>query len=204
MFSNIRNITFLISHSHTTISVYALGEYVQGKHEPARSNASAPRALDCLCLRPSSASNKGYDLLHLQTNKVINCRKIWSMPVSASAIQQVRTLACVDNMPKGLKIANKTGLVLHDASKTAGVDYAQDSDDDIIESAESETESDDSNSIGSEKSDESTRIADLEEVTEALGSKQGIFNIPTAIEEGIAHDDVNAETNEDDQEKMGL
>lgn len=115
---------------------HAIGEYIQGEYELARSNANAPRALDFLHLRPLSASNKGYDLLHLQTNKVVNCRKIWSMPVTASAIQQVRALARMDNMPKGLKIANKTGLVSYDASKTAGVDYVQDANNDVIESAE--------------------------------------------------------------------
>ena len=60
-------------------------------------------------MRPSSTSNKGYDLLHLQTNKVVNCRKIWSMPVTTSVIQQVHALARMDNMPNGLKITNKTG-----------------------------------------------------------------------------------------------
>ena len=71
------------------------------------------------------------------------------MPVTTSVIQQVHTLARMDNMPKGLKITNKTGLVLYDASKTAGVDYVQDTDDDVIKSTESETESDDNNSMSS-------------------------------------------------------
>ena len=44
-----------------THCAHAIGECVQGEHEPARSNTNAPRALDCLCLRPSSTSNKGYD-----------------------------------------------------------------------------------------------------------------------------------------------
>ena len=61
------------------------------------------------------------------------------MPVTTSAIQQVHTLAHMDNIPKGLKITNKTGLVLCDASKTAGVDYAQSVDGDVAESTESET-----------------------------------------------------------------
>jgi len=186
-----------------THCVYTIGEYVQGEHEPDRSNTNAPRTLDCLYLRPSSTSNKGYDLLHLQTNKVVNCRKIWSMPVTPSVIQQVHTLARMDNMPKGLKITNKTGLVLYDASKTAGVDYVQDTDDDVIESPQSETESDDNNSISSENSNETNEITDLEEVTEALGNNRVTFDIPTTSEEDITHDDVDIGTNEDDQENNG-
>ena len=78
---------------------HALGGYVQGEHEPDRSNTNAPRTPDCLHLRPSCNKQKGYDLLHLQTNKVVNCRKIWSMPVTTSVIQQVHTLARMDSMP---------------------------------------------------------------------------------------------------------
>ena len=84
----------------------AIGECVQDEHELDRSNASSPRALDCLCLRPSSNSQKRYDSLHLQTNKLVNCRKIWSMPVTTSVIQQAPMLARMDDMHKGLKIKN--------------------------------------------------------------------------------------------------
>ena len=56
------------------------------------------------------------------------------MPVTASVMQQAHTLARTDGMPKGLKIKNKTGLVLHNVSKTAGVDYVQDTDEDDTES----------------------------------------------------------------------
>ena len=48
----------------------------------------------------------------------------------------------MDGMPQGLKIKNETGLFLHDASKIAGVNYVEDTDDDDTESAQSETESD--------------------------------------------------------------
>ena len=54
---------------------HSIGECVQGEYEPDRSNDNAPRMLDCLHLRPSCGTQKGYDLLHSQTNKVVNCRK---------------------------------------------------------------------------------------------------------------------------------
>ena len=41
------------------------------------------------------------------------------------------------------------------------MDFVQDADDDVIESTESETESDDNNSISSENSNETNEITDL-------------------------------------------
>ena len=52
------------------------------------------------------------------------------------------------------------------------MDFVQDADDDVIESTESETESDDNNSISSENSDETNEIIDLEEATETLGNNR--------------------------------
>ena len=57
------------------------------------------------------------------------------MPVTTSVIQKVHTFARrMDGMPRGLKIENKTGLVLYDASKTTGVSYVQDTNEDDSES----------------------------------------------------------------------
>ena len=53
-----------------------------------------------------SNPQKGYDLPHLQTNKVVNFRKTWSVPVTTSVVQQVHTLARMDGVPKGLKFKN--------------------------------------------------------------------------------------------------
>ena len=61
------------------------------------------------------------------------------MLVTTSVIQQVHALARMDGIPRGLKIKNKTGLVLYDASKTAGVIYVQDTDKDDNESEKSKT-----------------------------------------------------------------
>ena len=45
------------------------------------------------------------------------------MPVTIGVIQHAHTLVRMDGMPKGLKIKNVTGLVVYDASNTAGFDY---------------------------------------------------------------------------------
>ena len=51
------------------------GEQAQRKNEPDRINKNTPRALDYLRLRPLSNKQKGHDLLHSQTNKIVNCKK---------------------------------------------------------------------------------------------------------------------------------
>ena len=72
---------------------HGIRECVQGEKDPDRSNSNAPRTLDYLNLRSSCDAQKCYDLLHLQTNKVLDCRKIWRMPVTTSVMQQAHTLA---------------------------------------------------------------------------------------------------------------
>eukprot|EP00957_Ditylum_brightwellii_P061531 4669037-Ditylum_brightwellii.AAC.1 len=45
------------------------------------------------------------------------------MPLTPSITKQVHALAEMDNMPKGLKIQNRTGVTLFNSSWTAGVDF---------------------------------------------------------------------------------
>eukprot|EP00957_Ditylum_brightwellii_P113556 8658488-Ditylum_brightwellii.AAC.1 len=45
------------------------------------------------------------------------------MPLTPSIIKQVHALTDMDNMPKGLKIQNCTGVTLFNSSWTAGVDF---------------------------------------------------------------------------------
>lgn len=55
---------------------FILGEYVQARDDPKKTNSNAARTLDCLYLRPSESRQLGFDLLHLQTNRVIHRNKI--------------------------------------------------------------------------------------------------------------------------------
>eukprot|EP00957_Ditylum_brightwellii_P124856 9517752-Ditylum_brightwellii.AAC.1 len=86
---------------------YAFGKCVLAHNEPDQTSTQAPRALDCIYLRPS-ASDSGHGLLHLQTNAIVNPQNLTSMPLTPSIVKQVQKLAELDNMPKGLKITNKT------------------------------------------------------------------------------------------------
>ena len=61
---------------------YACGDYVQAHEEPLHSNTNAARSLDCLYLRPTSKSNNGHDLLHLQTNKIVTRSNITPVAIN--------------------------------------------------------------------------------------------------------------------------
>ena len=102
---------------------YVLGEYVQAFEDEASKNNNKPRTLDCLYLRPTNNHQLGYELLHLQTNRVITRHSITSVPITPSVINQVHKIAKMDKMPQGLKISTRTNNILFDASWIAGVDY---------------------------------------------------------------------------------
>ena len=104
------------------------------------------------------------------------------------------------NMSKGLKNKKRTGLVLHQASKTAVVDCVQDTDEDDTESAqsdtESETESDDYNSESSESSNNKNEHVDVEERTEVLCNERVTFNVPGSSQENTVTDDFGISSEE--------
>ena len=84
--------------------VHVFGEYVLAHEEPIHKNTNAPRALDCIYLRPMHNAQGGHELLHLLTNKVIMRRKVTKIPITTSIIDQVHELARLDGMPKGLSL----------------------------------------------------------------------------------------------------
>ena len=50
---------------------YVLVEYVQAHEDGDPKNNNSPRSIDCLCLTETSNYQGVYDLLQLQTNRVI-------------------------------------------------------------------------------------------------------------------------------------
>ena len=154
---------------------HALGECVQAEDELLRTNKNAPRTLDCIYPRPSANRQLGHDLSHLPTNKIINRKKIFSVPVTTAVINQTHNLATAEDMPKGLKIKNRTGSIFSDSSWTAGVEHASDSEsdsedeenyeNDSSEDAESYAEDDSSDNSSKDSFDKFDRN-DLAEVLE--------------------------------------
>ena len=120
---------------------FVFGQYVQAHQEPSPSNTNATRSFDCIYLRPTDSAQGGHELLHLQTNQVIKRRNLTPAVVTPNIIKMVHGLAHVDNMPRGLKIHNRTDQVLFDSAWIAGVDYDEELFDD--ENFETNYESDD-------------------------------------------------------------
>jgi len=85
------------------------------------------------------------------------------MVLTPSIIKQVHKIAEMDNMPKGLKILNRAGIIIFDSASIAGVDYDEDlfDDDDYTSDDNSEHEPTDSNdSINMDEMDEN-ELADI-------------------------------------------
>ena len=55
---------------------FILGECIQAEDDLDRKNTNTPRTLDFMNLRPSKNRQLGYNLLHLQTKKNVNRKKI--------------------------------------------------------------------------------------------------------------------------------
>jgi hypothetical protein len=87
----------------------------------------------------------GHELLHLQTNGVVNRRTMTKIPITPSIIKQVHALTILDEMPEGLKITNRANNIIFDTAWIAGVDYDEQEfdDDEYDEEEENEDNGDD-------------------------------------------------------------
>jgi len=169
---------------------YACGDYVQAHEEPLTSNTNAARSLDCLYLRPTARSQNGHDLLHLQTNKIITRRNITPVSITSSIVKQVHKLAEMERMPKGLKVSNRTGLILFDSASIAGVDIEEVSDDD---------DDDDTSDEENEETDD-IDINELVELTQqsALNTSENEEVEEEADEDSVGEDSVEEEEEEEE------
>eukprot|EP00957_Ditylum_brightwellii_P092593 7050706-Ditylum_brightwellii.AAC.1 len=72
------------------------------------------------------------------------------MPITKAIIWQVHQLAELDKMPKGLKIQNRTNVVLFDSAKTAEVDYSNEF---ITNNEDNDVSNEDDNNNASDNED---------------------------------------------------
>ena len=148
------------------------GTFVQAHNENNPTNTMAPRALDCIYLRPVYSQQGGHELLDLATKRIITRRRITVLPITPTIIRTVESMAQQDGMV-GIKIRTKTGHVLYDSSWITGVDYDDDEDDfdyepDENESAENESEDKNESENESENYDQ----VDPQEIAELLEDQQ--------------------------------
>jgi hypothetical protein len=128
------------------------GTYVLAHNEPDKTNTNAPRALDCLYLRPTASGC--HECLHLQTNKVITRRRVTPSPLTPDILKLIHSIAEQDEMPKGLKISNRFGTILFDSSWIAGVDYNEGQfEDEDYDDNDSDNDDKDQNALDNENYD---------------------------------------------------
>ena len=104
------------------------GTYVQAHDEPNFKNSQQPRAIDCIYLRYTDNIQGGHELLDLHTGYIIKRRSITQVPTTKNVINLVHKSAEADGIKDGLKITNKSKVILFDSSWIAGVDYVDDVD----------------------------------------------------------------------------
>ena len=192
-----------------------LGECVQTHEDEQIKNNNKPRALDCLYLRPTANHQGGHELLHLQTNRVITRQRITRVPITPSVIKQVRAIAHMEDMPKGIKIKNRNNNILFDSSLTAGVDYDEAQFDEEIndkdylldESTEIENEDQltddmdemDDNELGDIL--EQQYVLNNQEETEEGNIEEGEIEEDQIEEDEIEEDNIDEEYDDDEDEE---
>ena len=99
------------------------GSYVQALHEINPTNATKPRTIGCVFLRPNFGDHLSYELLNLKTGKKITRRKVTVIPITDEVVKKVRMLAKRDGMKPDLVFRKRKGdLVFDDAALIAGVE----------------------------------------------------------------------------------
>ncbi|KAL7577185.1 hypothetical protein ACA910_003520 [Epithemia clementina (nom. ined.)] len=157
------------------------GTYVQASDDPMIKNDLRPQTIDCIYLRPSPLHQTSFELLDLQTNRVINRGSFTVVPITHNIIELVHSLSDRDNMPTGLKIATRTGHNIYDSTWIAGVDYEnQNEENDNVYS-----EDDDDDYIYEEDEDETHNFDELE--------PEEIYKLVNSQEKDTEQDDPNEE-----------
>jgi hypothetical protein len=119
------------------------GTYVLADEEPNPKNNQQSRKLDCIYLRYDSDAQNGHQLMHIPTGLMIGRATITPAPITQSVIDAVHALAEREGQPQGLKIKNKTGVILWDSAWLPGVDYDPTTFEAIEDNEEDEDEDDD-------------------------------------------------------------
>ena len=99
----------------------AFGTYVQALTENNPTNTTEQRTIGCIYLRSLENEQGGYELLDLNTGRVISRRKYYEIPVTQQVINRVEELAHHDGIRPDLVFQDRKGdLLMNDL--IAGVD----------------------------------------------------------------------------------
>ena len=105
------------------------GTYVLANNKPKSTNTNSPRRLDCIYLQAKDITQGGHKILHLQNNSVIMRNHVTPAPITPMIINQVKSISNREGMPNGIKIFNRTVILLYCSAWISGVDYSEDDDD---------------------------------------------------------------------------
>jgi hypothetical protein len=98
------------------------GAYVQANDEPDPLNTPQARTLDAIYLRPMTNIQGGHELMNLHNGYKFTRPHVTEIPVTPLVIAAVESLAKKQGF-KQLKMKDRSGVLLHPANWTAGVDY---------------------------------------------------------------------------------
>jgi hypothetical protein len=98
------------------------GAYVQANDEPDPLNTPQACTLDAIYLRPMTNIQGGHELMNLHNGYKFTRPRVTEIPVTPLVIAAVESLAKKQGF-KQLKMKDRSGVLLHPADWTAGVDY---------------------------------------------------------------------------------
>jgi hypothetical protein len=98
------------------------GAYVQANDEPDPLNTPHARTLDAIYLHPMNNIQGGHELMNLHNGYKFTRPRVTEIPVTPLVIAAVVSLAKKQGF-KQLKMKDCSGVLLHPANWTAGVDY---------------------------------------------------------------------------------
>ena len=79
-------------------------------------------------MQATDSAQGGHKLLHLQTKSIITRNRVIPAPITPIIINQVHSIIDREVMPIGVRISNRTVIILYEDAWIAGVDYSQDDD----------------------------------------------------------------------------
>ena len=87
----------------------------QTEHNPT--NTTNLRTIECIFLKTLDNIQAGFQLLNLNTGKIITRRKIFEIPVTQTIIDRVEELAKIDGITLDLTFKNQKGKFITDNDK---------------------------------------------------------------------------------------
>ncbi len=87
------------------------GTYVQAIQENEPTNTTKPRTIGCIYLRSRLSKHVVYELMNLQSGKMITRRKVTPIPISKDVGKRVKYYAKRDNMSEDINFISRKRVI---------------------------------------------------------------------------------------------